>query len=258
MSKKEIRGFFDVLSIDRDTRMSRIPLIKYEATMRQHAVFELLAPHPNELILDVGAGNARDIRFLTQIGCQSIGIDLSAGMLVDGKKVLDNLGTLGAAQLIMADALTLPFPSETFDKIICSEVIEHIPDWQQAIAEMSRVLRRGGLLVITTPNKYGIYGVWQTLLKPAITALKQLRRELVHPYDEWKVQKDVIKTLEVNNCITVDRLGVCFYPLPAVISYRFPKPLAELSIAIVRRAEPYLQRPLHKFGYMMALAAKKV
>ncbi len=46
------------------------------------------------------------------------------------------------------------FESESFDLVLCSEVIEHIPDSKTALAEMYRLLRPGGLLILTTPQRY--------------------------------------------------------------------------------------------------------
>ena len=57
---------------------------------------------------------------------------------------------LGAA--LNGDALRLPFPDDTFDRIICSEVFEHIPDDSAAMAELARVLRPGGVLAATVPS----------------------------------------------------------------------------------------------------------
>jgi ubiquinone/menaquinone biosynthesis C-methylase UbiE len=54
--------------------------------------------------------------------------------------------------LAQADALKLPFRDGAFSAVICSETIEHIPDESAAVAEIARVLRPNGLLVLTVPN----------------------------------------------------------------------------------------------------------
>jgi len=56
-----------------------------------------------------------------------------------------------------ASILDLPFEDDEFDYVICSEVIEHIEDDQKAIQELSRVLRREGLLILTVPSKDPIW-----------------------------------------------------------------------------------------------------
>jgi len=54
--------------------------------------------------------------------------------------------------VLMGDSLRLPFRDASFDKIICSEVMEHVPDPDQGIAEMVRVLKPGGLMAVTVPT----------------------------------------------------------------------------------------------------------
>lgn len=51
-----------------------------------------------------------------------------------------------------ADLLELPFDSETFDAVICAEVLEHIPDYRGALRELKRVLRSGGHLAVSVPR----------------------------------------------------------------------------------------------------------
>ena len=53
---------------------------------------------------------------------------------------------------VQGDALHLPFPDATFDRVICSEVLEHIPDDLGAMAELARVLKPGGTMAITVPR----------------------------------------------------------------------------------------------------------
>jgi SAM-dependent methyltransferase len=59
-------------------------------------------------------------------------------------------------QLVQGSMNTLPFPDGTFDAVICSEVIEHIPRREIDLSDMVRVLAPGGTLVLGTPD----YGRW--------------------------------------------------------------------------------------------------
>ena len=56
--------------------------------------------------------------------------------------------------LSSANALQLPFADDSFDKVICSEVLEHIPDYRGALAEIRRVLKPGGLLCASVPRRW--------------------------------------------------------------------------------------------------------
>ena len=142
MKEEEIKEFFDAMSMDRNLAVESDPIGKYEQDMRQRAVVELLNPTKNEIILDVGCGNARDIIVFASSGAESIGIYLSSGMIKEGRKDIAKIG-VEKIDLIVGSGTNLPFKEETFDKISCSETIEHIPNYEDAIAEMNRVLRGG-------------------------------------------------------------------------------------------------------------------
>ena len=162
MKEEAIKQFFDAMSTDRNLAIESDPIGKYEQDMRQRAVIELLNPTKGELILDVGCGNARDIIVFANKGAKSVGIDFSTEMIKEGKKDIAKIG-LKNNDLIVGSATLLPFKNKTFDKISCSETIEHIPDYEDAIADMNRVLKVGGKLVITTPNWHSLYGLSRKL-----------------------------------------------------------------------------------------------
>jgi SAM-dependent methyltransferase len=65
--------------------------------------------------------------------------------------------------LAQADALRLPYRSASFDAVICSETVEHIPDHRAVIAEIARVLKANGLLFITVPNLWNAGRVSQMI-----------------------------------------------------------------------------------------------
>jgi SAM-dependent methyltransferase len=57
-----------------------------------------------------------------------------------------------ALHLLATDALRLPFADGTFDRVVCSEVLEHLPDYETALDEICRVLKPGGLLAVSVPR----------------------------------------------------------------------------------------------------------
>jgi SAM-dependent methyltransferase len=106
------------------------------------------------LILDVGTGSGRfplallgDRRFEGQVW----GLDLSLGMLRRARARLERFGE--RRTLIWHDADQLPFPDETFDAVVCLETIEFTPRPRGTIGELVRVLRSGGVLLIS--NRIG-------------------------------------------------------------------------------------------------------
>ena len=97
----------------------------------------------NKRILEVGSynvnGSLRDIIVPTMHPKEYIGIDLPSGNYVD--------------QLISASTIDQVFGAESFDVVICTEMLEHAEDWKSAINNMKTVLKRNGLLFLTTRSK---------------------------------------------------------------------------------------------------------
>ncbi|MDJ0733708.1 MAG: class I SAM-dependent methyltransferase [Nostocaceae cyanobacterium] len=95
-------------------------------------------------LLDVGCGSGWSSYLLSQAGYQVVGIDLNAAGFECPSD--DNL------TLVEGSAMNLPFEDASFDIIATHQAIEHIPNPQQAIMEMIRVLKPGGTLCIVAPN----------------------------------------------------------------------------------------------------------
>lgn len=110
-----------------------------------------------DLLLDLGCGFGRHtyealVRGASVVSCDMAIAELeairnTAPMLVD-----DGLfdGSLMRTQ-VQGDGTRLPYPDETFDKIIASEVLEHVPDDQAAYDEFMRILKPGGTIAVTVP-----------------------------------------------------------------------------------------------------------
>src|SRR5687767_13084171 len=77
-------------------------------------------------------------------GTVIIGVDLNA----------DRVRTLRLPRTLVGNAFTLPFANDTFDAVVVAEVLEHLPEPSAPLAEFARVLKPGGVLVVTTPNPY--------------------------------------------------------------------------------------------------------
>jgi ubiquinone/menaquinone biosynthesis C-methylase UbiE len=109
-------------------------------------------------ILDLGCGVGRHvITTYTLKNVQAIGVDLSLDdLLTTNERFQDEFmepdQTDKSFGLSVADALSLPFADDSFDKIICSEVLEHIPDYRSALVEIRRVLKPGGILAASVPR----------------------------------------------------------------------------------------------------------
>jgi SAM-dependent methyltransferase len=120
--------------------------------------YDTLGVGPGDRLLDLGCGFGRHAFEAARRGASVIALDAGP------EEVAQVRGTFGAmveagelaadhpASGVQGDALHLPFPDGTFDRVIASEVLEHIPDDVSAMRELARVLRPGGTMAVTVPR----------------------------------------------------------------------------------------------------------
>jgi ubiquinone/menaquinone biosynthesis C-methylase UbiE len=120
--------------------------------------FDLLAVKKGDLALDAGCGFGRHSLEFLKRGARVFSMDLDMESLLKTRYSMAALHQqiYGDAERQFTahsgDALRLPFKDETFDRIICSEVMEHVDDDRAACAELTRVLKKDGLIAITVPT----------------------------------------------------------------------------------------------------------
>jgi SAM-dependent methyltransferase len=109
---------------------------------------------PGDLLLDAGCGEGRHCFGALERGARVVGLDLDRDALGRGSgplraraKELDSFGAM-----IHGNAFRLPFRDATFDRVICSEVMEHVHDWKGAARELARVVKPDGKVAITIPT----------------------------------------------------------------------------------------------------------
>ena len=110
---------------------------------------------PYEALLDVGCGTGFLIDILaTRKPARYCGMDLSDGMIrvAKSKKIPDAEFTVGSAD-------RLPYPDESFDIVACSQSFHHYPYPEKAMLEAKRVLKPGGLYILSDTGIGGV-GAW--------------------------------------------------------------------------------------------------
>ncbi|WP_432983689.1 demethylmenaquinone methyltransferase [Dactylosporangium sp. CA-233914] len=120
---------------------------------------------PGEKVLDLGAGTGVSTLELGRSEAYAVGADLSVGMLQAGRAKRPDV------PLLAADALHLPFADKTFDAVTISFALRNIADTDAALAEMARVTKPGGRLVVcefSTPTWRPFRSVYQGYLVGAI------------------------------------------------------------------------------------------
>lgn len=106
----------------------------------------------NLRLLDVGCGSAALLGVAAGKYKQVVGIDIAFRWMVMAKKRLAEKG-LQDIPLICACAEALPFPDESFDRVVAQSVIEHLRDQEAGVKESYRVLRPGGDFFLGTANR---------------------------------------------------------------------------------------------------------
>ncbi len=184
MSSREF--FYESFAPEWDAKMNRDELGK-----RLRLIFgSLLSPDEvrGRRVLDAGAGTGHFSRVLEQWGAKLVSLDLGPALLGEVVKKCRTLPVCGSV-------LDLPFADGSFDTVLSTEVIEHTPDPRRAVAQLCRVLKPGGLLVLTVPNR---------LWRPAILAATALKLRPYLGHENWVRYRDLGRWLKEEG-LAVDR-----------------------------------------------------
>jgi SAM-dependent methyltransferase len=133
---------------------------------RQRAFEECLAGHDlhGQEWLDAGCGSGTLARYLVEAGARVLGVDAAEEMITMARELAgqQSAGEAGASQNKPSPQLRfehiatithLPLADRSLDGILCSSVLEYVPDPPACLAEFARVLRPGGLLVVSVANR---------------------------------------------------------------------------------------------------------
>jgi ubiquinone/menaquinone biosynthesis C-methylase UbiE len=133
------------------TMSSKEKIEKYQKIIRdvEWARIEHNIPEKSKF-LDVGCGAGYSLmRASKDLNCAVEGIDADPGIHGVGRFIKDMVKTVPIRQ---GFAENLPYADESFDAVYCSHVLEHVNDEAKALAEMKRVLKKDGVLIIGMPT----------------------------------------------------------------------------------------------------------
>ena len=140
------------------------------------AIIKELSELKGKKILDIGCGKGKFCQLFAQSGDKPTGIDISEELLRSAKKLAPTITYL------VGSATNIPAKDGEFDVAICVEVLEHVPNLEKAIAEMARVLKKDGTLIIIDKNLYGLHPVW-----PYPAVIEKIWKE---SHNQWMYPKD--------------------------------------------------------------------
>ena len=120
--------------------------------------FDRFPVGPGDRVLDMGCGGGRHAFALYRRGAHVTALDMDPAELKDVAGMFAAMAEAGeapagaTAAAVRGTAYGLPFADDTFDYVVCAEVLEHLPEDSRAMAELTRVLKPGGLIAVTVPR----------------------------------------------------------------------------------------------------------
>jgi 2-polyprenyl-3-methyl-5-hydroxy-6-metoxy-1,4-benzoquinol methylase len=140
---REEKYFYNDFADDFDREMNH-----YDLRRRLDIVFHDLLPRTiaDKKLLDAGCGTGHFSKEAAEKGAIVTSLDI-------GERLLEKVAEKCDAKRVIGSVLSLPFEANNFDIVISSEVIEHTEDPYLAIKEFHRVLKPGGILALTVPNR---------------------------------------------------------------------------------------------------------
>ncbi len=218
---------------------------KFFYLTRFNKVIKLLNPVTGDKILDVGCGSGFYVRYLLKKKVQVTAVDISDEYIKQAKKYAGS-----KAKYVVTDARKLPFKNQSFDKVLITEVIEHVSDYQKIIEEGFRVLITGGKIVITTPNKY-------SHMNYAYRLKRKIRRYTFNEHMAELSYKNLF--YEVSKYASVESICFSNYLIPYPLDTIAEKFNSKLLIRLLTRIENLFSAlPLLKYlGWTAIISGTK-
>jgi ubiquinone/menaquinone biosynthesis C-methylase UbiE len=153
------------------------------------------------LVLDLGSGEGGTSSILSKEN-EVISIDIKLNRLKKQKKS-------SSLNKINGNAVTLPFKNDLFDLIILQDVIEHVNGIDKLLTEVLRVLKKGGYIYLSTPNKYSIINImsdphWG---KPFVSLLN---REQIKKYFLKYFRKSELNRNDIAQLFSLNKINLVF------------------------------------------------
>ncbi|WP_394275463.1 demethylmenaquinone methyltransferase [Luteococcus sp.] len=162
-------------------------------------VVEAVDPRPGQLVLDLAGGTGTSAATFAAEGAEVFPTDLSLGMLRVGRERQPGL------QFVAGDALQLPYADDTFDTVTISYGLRNVEDTSGALAEMLRVTRPGGQVVICefskpTNGAFGfVYEQWLPRAIPALTRFSSNPAAYGYLFESilaWPAQQELAEMMD--------------------------------------------------------------
>jgi ubiquinone/menaquinone biosynthesis C-methylase UbiE len=215
-------------------------------TQNRYEFLRSLLKNQTGKVLVVGCGSRDEMSILND-KCEGTGLDISKVAVEKSKKNYPRF------RYIVGDAQNMPFGQERFDCIVCSEVIEHLPDDEKFLEEAYRVLKPQGRLIITAPNWISWYGLarklGEALLRRPLTSGDQ---PIDHWYTYWSLKRKTDQYFTM-----IDKWGLWFFPPFGKGKWMIPELIAYPLVRLLNPLNTLLRGIFPIFGHCLAFELTK-
>jgi len=194
----------------------------------------------------IGCGSQEEMSIINE-KCDGFGIDISEVAIKKSRKKYPK------SRYCISDATELPLRENSFDCVICSEVIEHVEDSEKLLSEVRRILRNGGIFIVTTPNWISWYGLLRKI------AEKVLRKPFTagnQPIDNWATPYSLKRKLMKYGFDIELFMGIWYYPPTGKGRKQFPSFIIYPLFKSLYRLENLCRRKLPWFGHIILFKAE--
>jgi ubiquinone/menaquinone biosynthesis C-methylase UbiE len=232
--KQEVVQHFDKLSLSHEwsSFYDGADPRTYHMMLRQARVKELLPPRLGR-VLDVGCGPGIMATSVVERGGTFDGIDLSEEMIREAQA---RFGDLDGVQFRTGDIEHLDVPDGAYDQVICMGVVEYLPQADQALAEISRVLAPGGIALVTVPKRWHIGWLAWTATAPVRRLVRLTGRSGADALPRLRMQPTQLDQAAARHDLVADGGSQYYFtPLP----YPFTRLVPQVAMQVNRPFERF-------------------
>ncbi len=219
---------------------------------RRSLALEVIGREPAGKVLDVGCGPGVLVEQLLALGHEVWGVDLAPAMIEECRR---RFATRSRAHFSVGEIERMEFADGFFDAITCLGVVEYLDDDRAALREMNRVLRPGGLAVITCPHYWAPWRRWDALYWAVVQPLRSLLGRAPYSIVNHREYRESCyrAMLQAHGFEVVD---VCFYSF-GMVPTPFDRKLPRLHARIGQWLDSQARGPMRKLGMGFNIAARK-
>lgn len=189
------------------------PLVGFIEWHRLNKAVELGEIDENKKVIEVGCEGGFLLKSIIERKKPKllVGLDISRKALIDARDLL-NINNRNVC-LIQGDNANLPFKSNGFEVVICSEVLEHVIDPENAVKELHRIVKEKGVVIITVPYEKMLTFIKHCLKKVGV--YKILFSNLEETTSEWHIHSFTPKTLKelLVKFFTINKFKIIPFPV---------------------------------------------